>query len=720
MDAQIPLQSFSEAILNHSQPSQLCLHCRHIFDHWDEVLEDEYTVRFPHCKNIFGLVESATKGCHLCSQFLRNLETRGIAKTLKGVTVDLMNSGRLGYNGYIIVISFERIISRGRDYYKDCWLLELRFRPPDEDEDEEDDDDEEDEEDEEETDGEDEIPEDGPSQNDDRKMVSVGQHQSDARISYEWPYDHVWSNWPGAMSRDAYACKVVLIPSSISEIKASRLSPDSRAALRQARQWLLTCCQSHPQCNIPRLSKPTRLVSLEGDRIRICNSTSLDEREQYATLSHCWGSLKILKLTKHNRHLLSQGVPLTALCKTFHDAILITLSLGIRYIWIDSLCIIQDDPTDWANEAKFMSDVYSGGAINIAASSASDGSGGCFFSRDPTHVWQHTIATHVDGQSRIYDCIEDGIFDACVFETPLSRRAWVMQERLLAPRTLHFSSTQLFWECNTLNACEVFPEKYPASLSYGDFYLQKQPISRSLWWKIVKLYSICELTYDRDKLVAISGIARKIVDQDKDAEYVAGLWRSEIENQLCWKIRASSDRPVTPQAPSWSWAAVNGTTSLPSLSECRSFIRVLDVDLGSHDPFGEVPSGTLTVSCQELHYVPHVGADQLLTHTKVWGPSISWDYKEVDPSWTFLLPVRIGRSLGKEYVSGLVLKETKQRQGEYCRVGHFEQLAEDFDDLRKHLLPSTQFVSRSGEILAQNSPGQENWRRVMENVILLV
>lgn len=121
--------------------------------------------------------------------------------------------------------------------------------------------------------------------------------------------------------------------------------------------------------------------------------------------------------------------------------------------------------------------------------------------------------------------------------------------------------------------------------------------------------------------------------------------------------------------------------------------------LGSRDPFREVPARTLTVACQELLYVPLVGADRLLSRTKDWGPSVGWDYKDIEPSWTFLLPVMIGIILGLEYVIGLLLKETRRRQGEYCRVGHFEQLAQDFDEPRKHLLPSTQFAHRGEKIL---------------------
>ncbi|CZR51517.1 uncharacterized protein PAC_01394 [Phialocephala subalpina] len=123
----------SSATTSPPQPSHLCQDCRHVFEHWHEVLEDEYNARFPHCENsnIFALIESARNGCYICSQFLRNLETRGIVEILQGVTIDVLNCGWTGYHGYVMVISFERIISRGRAYYQDCWLLELRFRPPD-------------------------------------------------------------------------------------------------------------------------------------------------------------------------------------------------------------------------------------------------------------------------------------------------------------------------------------------------------------------------------------------------------------------------------------------------------------------------------------------------------------------------------------------------------------------------------------------------------------
>lgn len=99
-----------------------------------------------------------------------------------------------------------------------------------------------------------------------------------------------------------------------------------------------------------------------------------------------------------------------------------------------------------------MGTVYGGSAINITASSAFDGDGGCFYDRDPTYVWCHRVKTFAQGKALEHECTEDGISDACIFQTPLAQRAWAVQERLLAPRTLGFSSTQLYWECNAVSA----------------------------------------------------------------------------------------------------------------------------------------------------------------------------------------------------------------------------------------------------------------------------
>jgi hypothetical protein len=333
-----------------------------------------------------------------------------------------------------------------------------------------------------------------------------------------------------------------------------------------------------------------------------------------------------------------------------------------------------------------MSSVYGSSTINIAASSASDGNGGCFYTRDPDHKWCHRVKTSVKGQEKYYECIEDGILDACLFQTPLVQRGWVLQERLLAPRTLHFSSTQLFWECNCMNACEVFPHQFPTALSYGDFYLHKQPVSRSLWWKIVQLYSVCSLTYSKDKLVAISGLAREIYNQNQEDEYLVGLWRKDMEVQLCWKNRYRTSRPFPQRAPTWSWVSVDGTISYGLPHPGRLYIEILDVNIWVHDPFGEIPGAKLTLSCEVLIRGTFDRNERFFGSRIMIGETsyrfrTNLDCLEIQGEAVYLLPVSDVEILGTQrYTRGLLLQPTWYEHGEYVRIGHFEYPG-DFEDI---------------------------------------
>lgn len=109
---------------------------------------------------------------------------------------------------------------------------------------------------------------------------------------------------------------------------------------------------------------------------------------------------------------------------------------------------MQDDEKDWARESQLMSIVYGNSSMNIAAAGATDGSQGCFFYEDPKRINKLQINVLDRGQLKTYEGCPSSIYECCVPNTPLASRAWVLQERLLAPRTLHFSKTQLFWECN--------------------------------------------------------------------------------------------------------------------------------------------------------------------------------------------------------------------------------------------------------------------------------
>ncbi|KAH7079635.1 heterokaryon incompatibility protein-domain-containing protein [Paraphoma chrysanthemicola] len=307
----------------------------------------------------------------------------------------------------------------------------------------------------------------------------------------------------------------------------------TKCALPLASRWLENCRKAHWQCNYRREQiTPHRLVTTDQNCTRLRLREDFLDPPEYATLSHCWGEKKFVTLERHNLGNFKERIPQEALPQTFIDAILVARELGILYIWIDSLCIIQDDTDDWLREAATMSSVYGGSTLNIAASGAHDGAVGCFLR--PQYTLQCLIQVEAGGRTLHYRCVPGNFYYHVLADMPLMRRGWTLQERLLPSRNLHFTSTQVFWECYQKVACETFPDKFPHSLTYEDSYLQKQPVSISMWSWIVERYSSCHLTRTEDKLVAISGLAREIQLQTRD-QYVVGMWRKDLEFQLCWE-----------------------------------------------------------------------------------------------------------------------------------------------------------------------------------------
>jgi hypothetical protein len=148
-------------------------------------------------------------------------------------------------------------------------------------------------------------------------------------------------------------------------------------------------------------------------------------------------------------------IPMTILPQTFRDAISITRRLGVQYLWIDSLCIIQDSEEDWERESSMMGSVYQNGMCNIGATAASNGTVGCFSERDPLLAQPCRVKIEKDLKKfklkkGTYNLVPKKLWDAGLSEAPLLRRAWVVQERVLTQRMLHFGRNQLFWECNEL------------------------------------------------------------------------------------------------------------------------------------------------------------------------------------------------------------------------------------------------------------------------------
>jgi hypothetical protein len=185
---------------------------------------------------------------------------------------------------------------------------------------------------------------------------------------------------------------------------------------------------------------PTRLLALGEGVLRLVTKTVWDTayRPQYATLSHCWGGIDFLKLTTTTLELFKKSIPLEQLTKTFRDTIAVVRKLGIPYLWIDSLCIIQDSSEDWETEATLMSSVYGSSTITIAAAGAVNGRSGLFLQSEG-YVWKVHIEVPTDSGLQGWDFFTPGNYETSVSKSALRKRAWVLQEILLSPRILYFT-----------------------------------------------------------------------------------------------------------------------------------------------------------------------------------------------------------------------------------------------------------------------------------------
>jgi len=392
----------------------------------------------------------------------------------------------------------------------------------------------------------------------------------------------------------------------------------------RAKKWLETCQSTHKNCQrlVEEIWWPPRLLDLRNGKVRLMETDKEEPSGPYATLSHCWGiNPTFFTLTADNINNLYSEISVPDLPKTFQDTILVVRNLNIDFLWIDSLCIIQSGTgarEDWQKQAGLMSSIYTNCVVNIAAAGSGSSEGRLFSIRDPELI-RHPIINWVPGETHQ---VQSKLDHEEVTGSRLATRGWVFQERLLAPRTLHFGSRQLSWKC-----CEVAWD-YEARLlvankrikrntladeedSVFDFRLPRvfsptktTKFGSTSWRNIVKKYSEKTLTNAvDDKLVALGGVARHLAAICKD-DYAAGLFKSGLPQDLLWDTGFHS-LPRTAEyftggyrAPSWSWASVEGKISfhsyLPSEQELLTAVSSVNVTLvDKSNPYGQVSSAEL-------------------------------------------------------------------------------------------------------------------------------
>lgn len=406
--------------------------------------------------------------------------------------------------------------------------------------------------------------------------------------------------------------------------------------------WLSTCVATHKACGFTHGSKwaPTRLLKLNAanDTFQLVSNDEVNPGSLCAALSHCWGSkswASRLILNSDNDASLSREQPLAMLPTTFRDAFTIVRRLNLQYIWIDRFCIYQDSEEDWQKEASMMDTVYRNSYVCISALSANVDDGGCFFTRDLQAVKPSIVSISRDGESQpeLYSAFR---LDSNAWQRTFSRevlisRAWVVQERLLVPRILHFGKDQIYWECNEEFRSETNPDyewRRTEAARYKDFadFSELQTAWKVLigghipdkkdptvalgneWLGILRFYSGRELSHEQDKLVAISAIAkdmkRRLENLGEPTDYFAGIWGLWLLHSLLWSVSAYAAQKHRPQhyrAPSWSWASVDSAVHPGAVefwhSSDRWVASVAHVEVThlTDDDTGRVVSGAVTL-----------------------------------------------------------------------------------------------------------------------------
>ncbi|CAH0025265.1 unnamed protein product [Clonostachys rhizophaga] len=417
----------------------------------------------------------------------------------------------------------------------------------------------------------------------------------------------LWWNYPG---KKATHCNMV--GARLFKFESQLLPPETQLwdepndPIELAKTWLLNCIESHETCRLKKTSAPSRLVPIANNIVKLVETELWDEMPQYATLSYCWGRIPFVKLTKETLPTFLNEITFESLPKTFQDAIEVARRLGLSFMWIDALCIIQDDEdhSDWRQESGRMKSIYSGSHVTISASSATDVSQGFFPSSSPKYSGGFIAQVQAEEFTRVQNFHSTTVHEDSTVDTHLGGRSWAFQEKLLSPRTIHIGDHGVYWECQTSVKSQFLPEGFPGMLPRSRLVCSEK--EEWDWREIVNIYSKTSRTYESDILPALSGIAARQHDITGD-KYLAGLWKNDLLSMLPWFTFSPASVVKRPawRAPTWSWASVEGPCIISYMiadTDLKPQARLLDAWTKTVDdyPFGAVVDGEITLACSSL------------------------------------------------------------------------------------------------------------------------
>ncbi|KAI1172565.1 heterokaryon incompatibility protein-domain-containing protein [Nemania sp. FL0916] len=440
--------------------------------------------------------------------------------------------------------------------------------------------------------------------------------------------------------------------------------PGSAGNLELAQRWLRECQISHAKCRqfshtymplrILRISSPNDCSSCD---YHVALETTRDTAaEPFAALSYCWGGDQPYKTTKARMQLGDVSLQWRKLLRSIQDAVKTTVALGLEYLWVDSLCIIQDDDEDKALQIADIARIYSQATVTIIASRASKFSHGFLGEIDLTSQTQLAVRLPFrcpDKDQTVGSAYLVQIDGSRTGSEPIDSRAWTLQERYLSNRILEFGSYQTRWTCATSSASTTTAGSYADGWKWDSnsqghasqiLYLHADLLAdlaeltkqrsgaawvrdhiHSRWQTILGEYTPRLLSVPTDRILGISGVADRFLSHlrneggDENEEYLAGMWRSSLPSLLCWHAVAAETAagsqqqngrvgvgvglppaPTVYQGPSWSWVGVNCQVLLVFSRACDRDCRaaLLDVDIklaNASAKCGSVTSAILTL-----------------------------------------------------------------------------------------------------------------------------
>jgi hypothetical protein len=431
-----------------------------------------------------------------------------------------------------------------------------------------------------------------------------------------------------------------------------------------------------------------------------------EETGFYAALSYCWGGAQPVQTTAATINAMMNGIKCETFPKTLQDAIEATRKLQLRYLWVDSLCIIQDDPADVAKEITMMPQVYKEAYVTISAECAKTCRDGFLHERPPpmSAYWSFKLPFRCpDGQ--LGHVILENRQPANASNAPIHARAWTLQETLLSPRFVGYGERGIEWRCPSYRITDEMVEadtddyhflKGKHTIPSEHHYLSCRDRigfeetrstkeagidSVRTWHDIVEVYTARKLTVPSDKLPAIAAVAQELAPSIC-SEYLGGLWSGVVGYELLWKVEEPLPRPATWRAPTWSWASVDSIVEYLPISTEDAQDPVVELvaneiqPLDEFAPFGQLKHASITIKARVKQASWTTDGTALRDHsteayTSKLPMNLVMDAQEVPGDDVLCVEILPWKPGFRPEVTGLILTPTNTAD-KFRRVGYFE------------------------------------------------